>query len=227
MAYEVEVISLGFVNCYLVKTGGDFILVDTGFPPQRGALEKKLEEAGCGPGRLKLIVITHGDIDHTGNAAYLRDKYKTRIAMHADDSPMVEKGEMLAKRKVRSFFMRLMHLFMARSKKFKKMLADFERFKPDIYLNDGQSLMEYGLDATVVHLPGHTPGSIGLLARNRDFFVGDTLNNSRRPTWAVIVENEHRLADTLGKIKTLGAETVYPGHGKPFKMKKLQGAGKF
>jgi len=223
MVYEVKVISLGFVNCYLVKLKGDFILVDTGFPPLRATLEKKLEEAGCVPGRLKLIVITHGDIDHTGNAAYLRDKYKARIAMHAGDAFMVEKGEMRTKRKVKSLFMRIMHLFMAHSKKFQKMLADFERFKPDILLNDGQSLKEFGLDATVVHLPGHTPGSIGVFSSDRDFFVGDTLNNRKRPTGAVIVEDEKRLAATMDKIRGLDARIVYPGHGKPFEMSELAG----
>lgn len=224
MAIEIEAINLGFVNCYLVKNGGDFFLVDTGFPPQRGTLDKKLEEAGCIPGRLKLIVITHGDIDHSGNCAYLREKYKTRIAMHPNDSPMVENGDMTAKRKVKPLFMKVMHMFMRHSKKFQKMMADFERFKPDIYLKDGQSLQEYGLDATVYHLPGHTKGSIGIMTRDRDLFVGDTLNNRVRPTGSVIIADETELAATIDKLKGMDIKTVYPGHGKPFEMKELIGA---
>ena len=41
--------------------------------------------AGCKLGSLKLIVLTHGDFDHTGNAAYLRHKYAIKIAMHFDN----------------------------------------------------------------------------------------------------------------------------------------------
>jgi len=83
------------VNCYLVRTGDGFILIDTGRTNKRSAIEKELESAGCQPGNLTLIVLTHGDFDHCGNAAYLRKKFGTQIAMHKDDSGMVERGDML------------------------------------------------------------------------------------------------------------------------------------
>jgi glyoxylase-like metal-dependent hydrolase (beta-lactamase superfamily II) len=44
-------------------------------------LDKELKSAGCKPGNLKLIVLKYGDFDHTGNAAYLRIKFGTEIAM--------------------------------------------------------------------------------------------------------------------------------------------------
>jgi len=65
---------LGGVNCYLIETDTGYILIDTGGSNKRTDLEKELESAGCQPGNLKLIVLTHGDFDHTGNAAYLRKK---------------------------------------------------------------------------------------------------------------------------------------------------------
>ncbi len=63
---------LGSVNCYLVNAGLNYVLIDTGSSNQRAYLERELRSAGCKPGNLKLIVITHGDFDHTGNAAHLR-----------------------------------------------------------------------------------------------------------------------------------------------------------
>ena len=84
---------MGTVNCYLIKTYADHILIDTGFPSTRTDLERKLEDAGCRPGALKLIVMTHGDQDHTGNGAYLREKYGAKIAMHRDEIAVVEKGD--------------------------------------------------------------------------------------------------------------------------------------
>jgi len=59
MSQEIQTISLGGANCYLVKTDSGHILVDTGFPFQRSKLEEELERKGCMPGNLKLIVITH------------------------------------------------------------------------------------------------------------------------------------------------------------------------
>ena len=94
---------LGSVNCYLIATDTGNILIDTGGSNKRTDLEKELESAGCKPGNLKLIVVTHGDFDHTGNAAYLRKKFGTKIAMHADDSGMLEHGDMFWNRKKGNF----------------------------------------------------------------------------------------------------------------------------
>ena len=100
MHQEIKAISLllpfrlGRVNCYLVKNDTGYVLIDTGSPNRRSYLENILQTSGCKPGHLTLIILTHGDFDHTGNAAYLRKKYSTRIAMHHDDSGMVELGNM-------------------------------------------------------------------------------------------------------------------------------------
>jgi glyoxylase-like metal-dependent hydrolase (beta-lactamase superfamily II) len=90
MSTEIKTISsslpyrLGNVNCYLIETDTGCILIDAGGSNKRTNIEKELESAGCNPGNLKLIVLTHGDFDHTGNAAYLRKKFGTKIAMHND-----------------------------------------------------------------------------------------------------------------------------------------------
>ena len=81
---------LGTVNCYVVDSGAGLVLIDTGSPNGRAVLVAELVRAGCRPGDLKLIVLTHGDFDHAGNAAYLREKYGAPIAMHRDDAGMAE-----------------------------------------------------------------------------------------------------------------------------------------
>jgi hypothetical protein len=43
-------------------------------------------------------VLTHGDFDHTGNAAYLRQTFSAPLAMHPDDFSMLERGDMFASR---------------------------------------------------------------------------------------------------------------------------------
>lgn len=61
-------------------------------------------------------------------------------------------------------------------------LSSFEKdtldiFEPMVYLQDGDNLNEYGVDAKVVELPGHTEGSIGLEIEGDKLFVGDALMN--------------------------------------------------
>jgi hydroxyacylglutathione hydrolase len=72
-------------NSYLVKTNNSYVLIDTGYSTNRKELEKQLAASGCTPGNLKLILITHGHFDHTGNCAFLREKYGAPIAMHKGD----------------------------------------------------------------------------------------------------------------------------------------------
>ena len=85
MPQEIKTISLslpfklGSVSCYLTETDTGYILIDTGGSNKRTDLEKELESAGCKTDNLQLIVLTHGDFDHTGNAAYLRTKFGTTL----------------------------------------------------------------------------------------------------------------------------------------------------
>jgi hydroxyacylglutathione hydrolase len=95
---EIKTIAFGGVNCYLLSIDSGFVLIDTGFSKNRVDVEKELESAGCKPGNLRLILLTHGDFDHSGNAAYLRGKYNAKIAMHSADKGMVEKGDLFYNR---------------------------------------------------------------------------------------------------------------------------------
>ena len=227
MPQAIRTIQLGNVNCYLIKTDAGYILIDTGFANQRAALEKELEMAGCLPGNLRLILLTHGDADHTGNGAYLRKKYKTTIAMHPNDACMVEKGEVMMdsqrNRKVRPFLPRirfnLILIFFGAA--FRKVYADFEEFKPDQYLTDGQSLKEFAFDAKVICLPGHTSGSIGILTQSGDLICGDTVVNRGKPIISPSGEDFAELEASVQKLKGLDAKTVYPGHGQPFLMEQF------
>jgi glyoxylase-like metal-dependent hydrolase (beta-lactamase superfamily II) len=209
MSYEITGIYGKIANCYLVKTGTGFILIDTGMSFGRGTLVKTLEKAGCKPGNLNLVVITHADFDHTGNCAYLRKKYGTKIGIHRNESPAVETGRMLLNRKRKqSFFNRTMMYLMG--------FLIFRRFKPDIYLEDGESLSAYGLDARVYHFPGHSQGSIGVLTEEGDLFCGDLLVNGNGPETSSFYDDTEQLKQSVARLKTLKIRTVYPGHGRPF-----------
>jgi hydroxyacylglutathione hydrolase len=168
MTQEITAITLMDVNCYLVKTGERFVLIDTGFSFRRGALVKSLRKYGCQPGNLELIVITHGDIDHTGNCAYLQKMFGAKIALHREESGAVSTGNMVLNRQnPLSWFSQVLLRFAG--------LVMFTRFKPALYIGEGDRLSAYSLAARVLHLPGHTRGSIGILTDSGDLFCGDLL----------------------------------------------------
>jgi len=221
---QITTIDLGgFVNCYLLKTTAGFILIDTGVLWKRAELEKGLENAGCKPGNLKLIILTHGDIDHTGNASFLRKKYVTKISIHREDAEMTQNIEkMLVGRKVKTVTLKIKHLQWRLSGLYRKEITEFERFKPDVYLEEGQDLKEYAFDAKILHIPGHTNGSIGILTGDGNFFSGDMLVEFKnKPCFALIISDEADLAASIARMKKLNIKMVYPGHGKPLPISSL------
>lgn len=213
---DITIIQMVFVNAFLVKVEEGFVLIDTGLAMHWEKLESELISAGCLPDKLKLVLITHGDFDHTGNCAKLQEKYNSKVAMHKDDLLMVEQGVFL-KRKVRTCAAKIFYLL----RKLKRRRFTFDKFKPDIFLTDGQNLKEYGFDATIIHIPGHTKGSIGIVTNDGILFAGETFTNMRKPDIATYIENSGELKNSITRLKKLNIRTIYPGHGKPFEKESI------
>ncbi len=221
---KIKRIDFGGVNGYLVSSGDGFILIDTGISTKRVRLDQELDAAGCKPGDLKLVILTHGDVDHAGNGPYLRQKHAARLAMHAGDAGMVARGDMAWNRKARAdrtSTLGVIIMFMSKIMQFFSQPVRFETFKPDIYLEDGQDLSEYGLDAQILHLPGHSKGSIGILSASGGLFCGDLLMNMIRPEAHFLIDDLADFRASLARLRSLNIQTVYPGHGKPFPLVKL------
>lgn len=202
---------MGTVNCYLVRTDTGFVLIDTGASNRRAELENALTSAGCKPGNLDLIILTHGDFDHIGNAAYLGDKFGVRIAMHKDDAGMAEHGDMFWNRSSGNALLRVLAPILNRFPK-------ANRFKPDVYIEEGHDFSEYGFEAWALSIPGHSRGSIGILTAGGDLFCGDLLENSDHPATNSIMDDSEACETSVEKLQGLEINTVYPGHGLPFPM---------
>ena len=205
---------LGSVNCYLIKIESGHILIDTGNSNRQTEIEKELESAGCKPGNLKLIILTHGDFDHTGNAAYLGKKFSAQIAMHRDDSGMAEHGHMFLNRKKSNAIVRIIAPILLK-------FGRSKRFSPGLYIEDGFDFSEYGFDAKAVHIPGHSRGSIGILTADGDLMCGDLLENTEQPNINSIIDDLETTNISVEKLRGLRVTSVYPGHAKPFQIELL------
>ena len=209
-------IALDFVNAWLFDLADGFVLVDSGLPLHRNRLGAALREAGCEPGRLRLHILTHADFDHAGNSAWLRETWGAQVAIHGGDAPGLESGIMPKRRAIGSL----------------RWLVDLSQLIPrrpgpacpiDVTLEDGTDLSPWGLDAKVVHLPGHTPGSIGILTAAGDFVAGDLVSNWRRPGPGLLASDLAAYRASLARARVLvpAGGTVYPGHGAPFPARAL------
>lgn len=242
MKQEITRIDLRGVNSYLVKSESGFVLFDTGghtfmdkqFTNRRELLVSKLEEAGCVPGNLSLVVLTHGDYDHAFNAAYIRESYGAKIAVHPADRKLVEDPDMndiMSNFHFRTFIYKVAVKLISKKcyEVSQKVLDNYERFTPDLLIDESFKLSDYGLDAEILHIPGHTPGSIGILIRGwssatqitHELISGDTLANMGKPGVAMNAVDFKQLAESVNKLKRYQINTVYPGHGEPFLFSKI------
>jgi hydroxyacylglutathione hydrolase len=205
---------MGTVNCYLLRTVAGFVLIDTGGSNARKMLLAELERSGCSPGALNLVVLTHGDFDHIGSAAHLRTATGAAIAMGRDDAAMAERGDMFANRKRPNALVRTLIPIITG-------FGASERFTPDILLDDGYDLSPHGFDAKVISLPGHSRGSIGILAAVGDLFCGDLFENTKSPALNLLMDDPAAAQASVATLATRVVTTVYPGHGRPFALAQI------
>lgn len=192
-------------NCYLVSNGSDAVLVDTG---SSVSYDKVLEE--CSKYNMRLIVLTHVHFDHAENAAKLAERFDVPVAFHRADLELFESFD---KQPMVSYGI-VGKVVLDTSL---KVLRSTKVVKPDktIFIKEGDDLSEYGIDAKIIELPGHTKGSIGVDVAGTDLIVGDALDNWITPATGHLYTSRSDIISSAERIRSLGDRTLYYGHGKP------------
>lgn len=229
---EIIHINLDGVNSYLLKSESGFILVDTGGPllmdkdfnSRLDLLENALNNAGCNDKNLNLIILTHGDIDHVYNGEYLRNKYNTKIAIHKNDVYLIENptyNDFMSSLNYRSLIFKITAKLMKNTfyKIAVKTISAFKTYSPDILIDDNFKISDYGFDGEIIHLAGHTSGSVCILTKGHDLICGDIFANIKKPETAPNAINFDMLDNSISKLKSYTINKVYPGHGEPFEFK--------
>ncbi len=207
---EIKRIEVGNGNCYLLVKDKEAVLIDTG----REKYADKIV-AACQDYYVRLLVLTHGHIDHVQNAAFLQQWLQVPVAMHRGDTDLLVDNWMqpLSAKTVSG------KAVLAASKRLFQR-EDIPMFQPDFFLEDGDSLEQWGIPAKVVALPGHTRGSIGLDVLKKHLFVGDALMNMFYPTVSMLYSDRDEMLESVKKISAMGERTVWFGHGKPARNRK-------
>ena len=199
------------VHCYLWEWKGGLTLIDAGFPTDAPKIIDALTARGYALHNVRRIIITHGDADHQGCAAKLKRATGATVGCHTVEKVLLEHP---GRRHPASWWLRPLFAAMRPLPKFNVLPV-----VPDELYVDGQVTPEGFI---VVHTPGHTPGHISLLHRERRVLIaGDALNNRggrlQLPpsTFTPDMKNAERSVWKLAKKYGEDFDTIVFGHGPP------------
>ena len=191
--------ALGWGAIYLLTSeSGKKILFDTGATNQRSSLLPKLKERGASPADISTVILSHLHFDHAANWDYF---IGSEMVVHERDLEWALSAHgTVAELAYRSRAIR-------------------EHAKLRVITQDCE--LEPGWQ--IIHVPGHTPGSIAL-KMGRVVICGDALKNrwelqGNVPTVPASsgpksLWDAKAFASSLEKL-TADADKLYPGHDSP------------
>jgi glyoxylase-like metal-dependent hydrolase (beta-lactamase superfamily II) len=189
-------------NAWLIAPqgpGGECVLIDA--PPEPGPIVQRLAELDL---RLVALISTHGHIDHVGGISTVvrAQDHEVPVHIHDDDKHMLLDP-------------------LGSSGMMARYLEGLDVRPPELIegLDDGTVVKGAGLSFEVLHTPGHTQGSVCLLARIDEggpiLFSGDHLFAGSIGRTDLPGGSFPQLMDSMTrKILPLDDEIpVLPGHG--------------
>jgi len=192
-------------NAYLVIGQDEMLVIDTGLPRNAKRIAAYVEGLGKNISGIKFIILTHADIDHVGSAAELKRLTGARLAIHADDAPILR-----GKQSFKAMGGPLGSIFRLAMR-----LIRYHPAEPDIILGADSEIEGF----KIVHVPGHTNGSICVYKPGKVIFAGDALRSDSsgnpKPIFWISSLDKAKARASLRAIATLDFDTLLTGHGAP------------
>ncbi len=189
-AFMWESMAANNCNTYLID-GPTRILIDPGHAQHFNHVEAGLADIGLTPNDIGLVVCTHCHPDHLEAARRFSDK-TALLAFHQAAWGMIKEMDPL--------------------------MASFgvkpEDYKPDFFLQEGD-LSVNGVDLQVIHVPGHSPGSVALYWPDRKaLFTGDVVFKEGLGRTDLPGGDGKQLKESIRRLAGIDAEWIFPGHGE-------------
>lgn len=198
-------------HMYVIGQDGseDFTLVDCGLMDMGSYKLDELKNGGIPLNHVKRIIMTHTHLDHVGCLPEIREAIPhAEVWVHKEEATPLESGD------ARIVFGNSMFESMIRSQY--QIPKGFFTTKVDRKLEGGEKLNLGGVSFTVIHLPGHSIGSIGLFnEEHRLFMSGDTIYaDGAIGRYDLESANAAQLRASLDTIAELGIQILLPCHNR-------------
>lgn len=209
-------LQIGYTNPVLIVNGSNSVLVDTGPKGSLNRFRRYFSRYGLEPADIRLIILTHTHFDHTGNLAALQKLTGAKVVVNLREAGLLRNGSTPIPRGT-NLFTKGISLF---GRTFVPRFAAPEPFVADVEVDTEMDLSPWGLEARIIHTPGHTEGSQSVIA-GKNLIAGDCFFNIYPHTvFPVFANQPHVLLETWEKLFASGIEQIYPGHGRRFPVKK-------
>ena len=207
-----QVRAIGARVTVLVENG-EALLVDAGLRGSSGTILQGLETLGLFPEQIRRVVITHAHPDHSGGLGRLVAGREVSVAVHRLEADIIagtapppsplQNG--LIRKMTQPVVSRLMG----------------SPVPVDDRLEDGD-IIPFGAEVRMVHLPGHTEGSIALhLPYKGTIIVGDALQykfaHSLSPPAPGVTQRPKEAMRSVEKLLGLDLDTICFSHFPPMR----------
>ncbi len=209
-----------FVCMYLLEGDESALLLDTGLDDMPSQyLQPYLDSIGVNPDKIRYVINSHADFDHTAGNASVRALCPQAVFMcHVLDRPMVEDIEVMIGERYSEFEE---DHGIGDGEDTKEFIRNSSRHIPiDIALQGGEVLhLGGGWNIEVWHTPGHTYGHVSLYDRSSNTLViADAALHNAVPTaeGAPAFPPTYRYIDTyvgsIGRLTAQGATALLTSH---------------
>lgn len=177
--------------CVYLLDVGDLVLIDSGVGKSFDKLVSNIERLGLEPKKLKTILVTHAHIDHIGSLYQFREAFGVQVIAHELDARAIEQGGAVAAEAYG---------------------VDYTPCPVDLRVQaSAESLQFGGCELRLIHIPGHTPGSIAAYVDmdDRRILFGQDIHGPYYPQWGV---DPAQAKLSLYKLVELKADILCEGH---------------
>jgi hydroxyacylglutathione hydrolase len=188
---------------------GDFSLVDAGLMEMGSYKLEELTRAGFPLGEIKRIIMTHTHIDHIGCLKELLSAIPdAEVWVHREEAAFLERGD---------------DRIVMGNKIFESMIRSQYKLDERLFtvtvhrkLAGGETLTLGGMQFQVLHIPGHTSGSIGLFDNEHRLLIsGDTIYaDGAIGRFDLFSADTAVLKNSLNMIADLGVDILLPCHNR-------------
>ncbi|MCM2386720.1 MBL fold metallo-hydrolase [Streptomyces albipurpureus] len=215
VAHAIWQLAFPVGHVYFVRLPDGYGLIDTAMPGSAPAILDALTQLGGHSQDLRQIVLTHSHIDHMGSAADLVAATGARVLAGAVDAPYI-RGTAPEPQPVCTASERVLH---------EQIVAGFSEayVRPlhhvpvDVELHDADTIDDWGEPVRILHVPGHTPGSIALhLPSSGVLFPGDIVATVEgRAILGPFNVNREQAIASFRRLASLEVEALCVPHGEP------------